>query len=900
PFSGTTVGYANDISTSCLNGTGGDRIFKIDVPNGSELFIGQSVNAYDSKHRIAYGGSCPGATEINTGYVGNLPTQTTNGTVVGCLDDDDLTHYYFLNNTGSTQTVYWIQDGYLAGQGTFTLEWLLQTPPPPPANDLCANATILAVSASCSNTSGTTVGASQELPSNPTCDPTGTIKDVWYKFNSGNNSTLNFGVTLGTASPDLGIEFFSACGTVASGLSVVCDFRAQTPNPTVVSGFALNTDYYFRLYTNSSFDVPGTFNVCIYRNPAPICASLTAPANGATNQNLALNLQWAAPTYAERYDVYLSTNQTLVNNQDPSVRVSTDQISTTYAASGLNGLTTYYWRVVPKNGSGAPTGCTTWSFITAQPQFATSWISSNTGGNWWCQGETRTVTVTLKNNGSVNWTDGGGIDYNVGIKWNGDPDYLVRVDAQNLASGATGTYAFTVTAPTAGNNNLTFDVVREGCFWFGSNTTNCGLTAGPGNSAYSVTANVNNVTPTVDADPSVGNSITTCEGSPVNLNGSASINTTYLLTTSGGSWASEKWVNITTGLNGSGTVVWAQGNGTIGNGSGLLTNQSINLSAYLGQTLYLNAYDQYDDSWDGSTYILTWNGSTVINNGGASPNDNIDNDATSGWDLSSAELEKSEAFVVISAPTVSWSGPSFSASTLNPTIPSALSGSNNYNLSSTFRGCTASSLVSVIANNVPTVATPATPSAICAGASYNPTAPAVTANGSAITTQGWQLETAVGSGSYAALTVPYTVSFADNGKKVRYTVTNGCGTTNSATVTLNIGDLPTVTTANTASICSGAATNIALLASAPSSFAWTVGTITGGITGTSSGSGSTIAQTLTNPSNSTAGTVQYIITPTSTSGSCAGASYTITVTVNPSPTVTTANTASICSGAATN
>ena len=72
------------------------------------------------------------------------------------------------------------------------------------------------------------------------------------------------------------------------------------------------------------------------------------------------------------------------------------------------------------------------------------------------------------------------------------------------------------------------------------------------------------------------------------------------------------------------------------------------------------------------------------------------------------------------------------------------------------------------------------------------------------------------------------------------------------------------------------------------------------ITGASAGSGSTIDQTLTNPSNSTAGTVQYLVTPTSTAGSCAGATYTITVTVNPAPVVTTANTKSVCSGSSTN
>ena len=128
-----------------------------------------------------------------------------------------------------------------------------------------------------------------------------------------------------------------------------------------------------------------------------------------------------------------------------------------------------------------------------------------------------------------------------------------------------------------------------------------------------------------------------------------------------------------------------------------------------------------------------------------------------------------------------------------------------------------------------------------------------------------------------------------------------CGTSSatSSFATLTTIPLPTVTTANTAIICSGSPTAISLTASAASSFAWTVGTITGTITGASAGSGASIAQTLTNPSSSTAGTVQFIVTPTSTAGSCAGAAYTITVTVNPASTVTTANTAAICSGTPT-
>lgn len=124
------------------------------------------------------------------------------------------------------------------------------------------------------------------------------------------------------------------------------------------------------------------------------------------------------------------------------------------------------------------------------------------------------------------------------------------------------------------------------------------------------------------------------------------------INTSGGSFPGEKWVNITTGPNGTGTVLWAQGNGTIGNGSGLLTNQ--NVCVLDGVTYYFNCYDQYDDSWDGSTYIIDVAGTVIANNGGASPTDGVDTDGSSAWQAIAAELETSEAFVAgapVSFPT---------------------------------------------------------------------------------------------------------------------------------------------------------------------------------------------------------------------------------------------------------
>ena len=121
---------------------------------------------------------------------------------------------------------------------------------------------------------------------------------------------------------------------------------------------------------------------------------------------------------------------------------------------------------------------------------------------------------------------------------------------------------------------------------------------------------------------------------------------------------------------------------------------------------------------------------------------------------------------------------------------------------------------------------------------------------------------------------------------LRWTVTNGSCGSSFSDVTIT-SPRPTITNSATATTCSGTGPNITLTSSVPSTYTWTIGTITGTVTGASAGSGPVINQILNNPSTSASGTVQYLVTPTATTGSCAGPAFTITVTVNPAPAATT-------------
>lgn len=117
-----------------------------------------------------------------------------------------------------------------------------------------------------------------------------------------------------------------------------------------------------------------------------------------------------------------------------------------------------------------------------------------------------------------------------------------------------------------------------------------------------------------------------------------------IINSGGGTADDDLWITITTGPNGTGTVIWAQGNGTIGDADGPLTNQSVCVPE--GVDLYINCYDQYDDSWEGAVYTVTSGGMVVVNNGGAVPDDGSDTDGSSSWQTGTTDLETSELFQV--------------------------------------------------------------------------------------------------------------------------------------------------------------------------------------------------------------------------------------------------------------
>ena len=242
PVSGSTAGFTQNIS-GCTGNADDDGWYKF--------------TATATSHSISVTGSASfdAVLEVFSGTCSTLVS-------LGCTDNTFNGQTESLNVLGLTiGNVYFIRVyHYSAGSGSSTFNICLTNSPTPPANDACVNAINLSVNASCTNTSGTTVGATQSLAG---CSGTAD-DDVWYKFTA--NSYTQTITMAGSAGIDGVVELFS--GTCAGLTSITCMDNTFTGGVETINAVGLTPGqvYYLRVYDYYSGG-GYSFSICVVGNP---------------------------------------------------------------------------------------------------------------------------------------------------------------------------------------------------------------------------------------------------------------------------------------------------------------------------------------------------------------------------------------------------------------------------------------------------------------------------------------------------------------------------------------------------------------------------------------------------------------------------------------------------------
>ena len=146
---------------------------------------------------------------------------------------------------------------------TFTI--CIGTPPPPPANDACADALALPVNnvLSCPQSiNATTSGAT--APDSPVSGCTGSDDDdVWFKFTASSSSHR---LEIYNGSADIVVQVFTgSCNSLAG---FWCDGGTGANFETQFDGLTVGATYFIRVYTWAAF-VPDSFTICLGTPPPP-------------------------------------------------------------------------------------------------------------------------------------------------------------------------------------------------------------------------------------------------------------------------------------------------------------------------------------------------------------------------------------------------------------------------------------------------------------------------------------------------------------------------------------------------------------------------------------------------------------------------------------------------------
>ncbi len=219
-----------------------------------------TTTATSTAHRITLTGVTPVNAMGITAYSGTC----------GALAEIGCSTTGVLNLIGLTPSTTYIVRVFTTSATAFVesnFNICVGTPPPPPVNDNCANATTATVNPNylCGivNPGTTTSATGSGLPT-PTCSATGADDDIWFKFVATNASQRISLLNIAGTTTALTSVVYS--GTCAALTEISCN----TINLYNVTGLTPGNTYYVRIFTTTATIAQEvTFSLCIGTPPPP-------------------------------------------------------------------------------------------------------------------------------------------------------------------------------------------------------------------------------------------------------------------------------------------------------------------------------------------------------------------------------------------------------------------------------------------------------------------------------------------------------------------------------------------------------------------------------------------------------------------------------------------------------
>ena len=200
----------------------------------------------------------------------------------------------------------------------------------------------------------------------------------------------------------------------------------ETPN---ICTYLSNPNNPFTIYNNSGNCASSAAILAVCSPGAPLCTSLTSPANGATNVSVTSALTWAASAGATGYKLTVGTTP---GGTDILNNIDVGNITNFNPAGDFPYGATIYVNIIPYNGVGDALGCGEESFMTYSGlnDFVTTWKTDNPGSS-------NSTSITIPTTGS---------GYNYNVDWNNDGIFDQFGITGNITHdfGVAGTYTIRI------------------------------------------------------------------------------------------------------------------------------------------------------------------------------------------------------------------------------------------------------------------------------------------------------------------------------------------------------------------------------------------------------------------------------------------------------------------------